>query len=91
MREARAYYNEIDRDAVHVLRSLIADGLIADGDVDDRSIVDVRPEDLAGYTQCHFFAGAGIVEDWVALGRPEEAAAAIRAQIAAPGAAMEAP
>lgn len=58
--EPRAYYNEIDRDAVHVLRSLIADGLIADGDVDDRSIVDVRPSDLVGYTQCHFFAGAGL-------------------------------
>ena len=56
----RAYYNEIDRDAVHVLRSLIADGLIADGDVDDRSIVDVRPDDLVGYAQCHFFAGAGL-------------------------------
>lgn len=60
MGEARAYYSEIDRDAVHVLRSLIADGLIADGDVDDRSIVDVRPEELVGYTQCHFFAGAGL-------------------------------
>lgn len=60
MGEVRAYYNEIDRDAVHVLRSLIADGLIADGDVDDRSIVDVRSEELAGYTQCHFFAGAGL-------------------------------
>lgn len=60
MSEGRAYYNEIDRDAVHVLRALIADGLIADGDVDDRSIVDVRPEDLVGYTQCHFFAGAGL-------------------------------
>lgn len=60
MSKARAYYNEIDRDAVHVLRSLIADGLIADGDVDGRSIVDVRPADLDGYTQCHFFAGAGL-------------------------------
>lgn len=60
MSEGRAYYNEIDRDAVHVLRALIADGLIADGDVDDRSIVDVRPDDLVGYTQCHFFAGAGL-------------------------------
>ncbi|WP_377838662.1 DNA cytosine methyltransferase [Bosea sp. UC22_33] len=60
MSEGRAYYNEIDRDAVHVLRSLIADGFIADGDVDDRSIVDVRPDDLVGYTQCHFFAGAGL-------------------------------
>lgn len=56
----RAYYNEIDRDAVHVLRCLIADGLIAPGDVDDRSIKDVQPDDLAGYTQVHFFAGAGV-------------------------------
>lgn len=56
----RAYYNEIDRDAAHVLRCLIADGLIAPGDVDDRSIKDVQPDDLAGYTQAHFFAGAGL-------------------------------
>lgn len=56
----RAYYNEIDRDAVHVLRALIADGVIAPGDVDDRSIKDVSPDDLRGYTQCHFFAGGGL-------------------------------
>lgn len=55
-----AYYNEIDPDAVHVLRSLIADGLIAPGDVDSRSIKDVQPDDLDGYTQAHFFAGAGL-------------------------------
>lgn len=57
---SRAYYNEIDRDAAHVLRCLIADGLIAPGDVDDRSIKDVQPDDLDGYTQAHFFAGAGL-------------------------------
>lgn len=57
---ARAYYNEIDRDAAHVLRCLVADGLIAPGDVDDRSIKDVEPDDLIGYTQAHFFAGAGL-------------------------------
>ena len=55
-----AYYNEIEPFAVHVLKQLIRDGVIADGDVDDRSIVDVRPEDLRGYTQCHFFAGGGL-------------------------------
>src|SRR5690606_18653816 len=27
--------------------------------VDERSIVDVQPSDLAGYRQCHFFAGIG--------------------------------
>ena len=54
-----AYYNENDRFAVAWLKELISDGLIATGDVDDRSILDVRPADLAGYTQCHFFAGIG--------------------------------
>ena len=54
-----AYYNEIDKFAAAWLRELIADGLIADGDVDERSILDVRPADLRGYDQCHFFAGIG--------------------------------
>lgn len=54
-----AYYNEIDPFAAAWLRELIKAGLIAPGDVDERSIHDVRPEDLAGYTQCHFFAGIG--------------------------------
>jgi len=55
----RAYYNENNRYCAAWLRNLIAAGLIADGDVDERSIVDVRPGDLVGYTQCHFFAGIG--------------------------------
>ena len=54
-----AYYNEIDSYAAQWLRNLIAAGLIAPGDVDERSIVDVRPDDLRGYTQAHFFAGIG--------------------------------
>jgi DNA (cytosine-5)-methyltransferase 1 len=54
-----AYYNEIDPYAALWLRNLIAAGLIARGDVDERSVSDVRPGDLAGYTQCHFFAGIG--------------------------------
>ena len=33
--------------------------MIADGDVDERSILDVSAGDLAGYDQCHFFAGIG--------------------------------
>jgi DNA (cytosine-5)-methyltransferase 1 len=33
--------------------------LIAPGDVDERSIADVQPDDVRGYTQCHFFAGIG--------------------------------
>lgn len=54
-----AYYNEFDSGAAAWLRELIRRGLIADGDVDERSILDVRPVDLAGFTQCHFFAGIG--------------------------------
>lgn len=56
----RAYYNEIDPFCVEWLKTLIAAGHIADGDVDSRSIVEVKPEDLRGYTQCHFFAGIGV-------------------------------
>jgi DNA (cytosine-5)-methyltransferase 1 len=54
-----AYYNEIEPYAAQWLRNLIAKGLIADGEVDTRSIVDVQPDDLRGFTQCHFFAGIG--------------------------------
>lgn len=55
----RAYYNEFDKAAAAWLRELIRMGVIADGDVDERSIEDVLPSDLHGYTQCHFFAGIG--------------------------------
>ena len=54
-----AYYNEIDKYAAQWLRNLIAAGHIAPGDVDERSITEVQPDDLRGYTQCHFFAGIG--------------------------------
>jgi len=54
-----AYYNEIDPAAAAWLRELIRVGLIAPGDVDERSIEDVQPDDLKGYCQCHFFAGIG--------------------------------
>lgn len=54
-----AYYNEIDPYAAQWLRNLIAAGHIAAGDVDERSIFDVHPDELRGYTQCHFFAGIG--------------------------------
>ena len=54
-----AYYNEFDPYAAQWLRNLIAAGHLPAGDVDTRSIVDVQPDDLAGYRQCHFFAGIG--------------------------------
>lgn len=54
-----AYYNEFDPNAAAWLRELIARGLIAPGEVDERSISDVQPDDLKGFVQCHFFAGIG--------------------------------
>lgn len=55
-----AYYNEINGHAAQWLRNLIEDGHIAPGYVDERSIEDVFPSDLRGFTQCHFFAGIGV-------------------------------
>ncbi|VTP12654.1 Modification methylase HhaI [Phytobacter ursingii] len=55
-----AWYNEIDPYAAQWLRNLIAGGHIAPGEVDERSIEDVTPNDLRGFTQCHFFAGIGV-------------------------------
>src|SRR5574343_1604656 len=59
MSRVLAYYNEIDPFAAQWLRNLISAGHIALGHVDERSISDIRPSDLVGYTQCHFFAGIG--------------------------------
>lgn len=53
------YYNEHDKFAAAWLRELIRHGCIPAGDVDERSIEDVRTNELRGYTQCHFFAGIG--------------------------------
>jgi DNA (cytosine-5)-methyltransferase 1 len=55
-----AYYNEHDTYAAQWLRNLIDAGHIAAGVVDERSIEDVHPRDLDGFTQCHFFAGIGV-------------------------------
>ena len=54
-----AYYNEFDPKAAAWLRQLIKNGMIADGEVDDRSITEVEPIDLKGFSQHHFFAGIG--------------------------------
>ena len=54
-----AYYNEHDKYAAQWLRNLIDAGHIAHGFVDERDIRDVRPRDLGGFVQCHFFAGIG--------------------------------
>ena len=57
---AAAYYNEIAPYAADWLRNLIAAGHIAPGDVDERSIENIHPDDIRSYTQCHFFAGIGV-------------------------------
>lgn len=54
-----AYYNEIDPYAAQWLRNLIAGGHIAQGEVDERSIHEVQPQDIIEFLQCHFFAGIG--------------------------------
>lgn len=53
------YYNEFDRKAAQWIRELIKEGVIPEGIVDERSITDVRADELRGFTQCHFFAGVG--------------------------------
>jgi DNA (cytosine-5)-methyltransferase 1 len=53
------YYNDNDPKACAWLRELIAAGEIAPGHVDERSILEIKPDDLAGFDQCHFFAGIG--------------------------------
>lgn len=55
-----AFYNENDPTAAHVLRCLIADGVIAPGVVDSRSIKELHPNDLRGHDQVHLFAGGGL-------------------------------
>jgi len=52
-------YNEIDNYAADWLESLIEVGTLPPGNVDRRDIRDIKPGDLHGYTQCHFFAGIG--------------------------------
>jgi DNA (cytosine-5)-methyltransferase 1 len=53
------YYNEFDHHLAAWLREMSEQKLIPNGIVDDRSIKDVKATDLAGFTQCHFFAGIG--------------------------------
>jgi len=55
----RTYYNEWDEPTAAWLRELGAGRHLPAGNIDTRSIRDVRPPDLDGYDQCHFFAGIG--------------------------------
>ena len=53
------YYNENDPFAAKWLRELVSAGVIPGGFVDSRSILEVCPDELEKYNQCHFFAGIG--------------------------------
>jgi DNA (cytosine-5)-methyltransferase 1 len=53
------YYNENNKKCAAALRELMAAKLIPMGFVDERSIEDVAPNELYGYSQHHFFAGIG--------------------------------
>lgn len=55
----RAYYNEFDPKAAAWLRQLIKNGDITQGEVDERSITEVKSGDLRGFDRVHFFAGIG--------------------------------
>ena len=55
-----AYYNENNPKMAQSLRELMDAKLIAPGFVDERSILDVKPAELEGFTQHHFFAGIGV-------------------------------
>ena len=55
-----AYYNEIHPGKAAAIRELVKHGIIAPGEVDERSVEDVRPADLEGFAQCHFFAGIAV-------------------------------
>lgn len=53
------YYNEFDSKTAAWLRELAAHGHIPHGVIDERSITDLVPADVAGDGQRHFFAGIG--------------------------------
>jgi len=54
-----AYYNEFNPKAAAWLRQLIKNGNITPGEVDERSITEVKPSDIKGFNRVHFFAGIG--------------------------------
>ena len=55
-----AYYNENNPFAAAWIRKLMKFGLIAEGEVDERSIVDVTPVEVRDFCQCHWFAGIAV-------------------------------
>lgn len=59
MSEGWAYYSDNEEFVCDWIQNRIDLGEFPAGTVDRRSILDVRAEDLVGFTQLHFFAGLG--------------------------------
>ena len=55
----RTFINENDKYASRWLRNLAKAKHINGDKIDDRSIEDIKPEDLEGFDRAHFFAGIG--------------------------------
>lgn len=55
---AWAYYNDIEPFVTEWTKNLMRQGIIMDGEIDERPIEQVQPEDLKGFTRVHLFSGA---------------------------------
>ena len=51
------YYNDNEPSVCAWIKKLIAANVVPDGEVDERSITEVRPEEVKKFIQCHWFAG----------------------------------
>lgn len=54
-----AYYNDVEPYVCRWLENLSTAGRIEPGKVDCRSVKEIQPHELEGYSQAHFFAGIG--------------------------------
>jgi DNA (cytosine-5)-methyltransferase 1 len=59
MNRSGDYHNEIDPYAAQWIRNLMKAGLIPEGEVDERSITAVSPDEIRGFRRWHFFSGIG--------------------------------
>lgn len=55
----KIYYNDVDPVVCSWLRELMQEGVIPEGDIDERSIAEVKAADVLGYERAHFFCGIG--------------------------------
>jgi len=53
------YYNDIDLKVCAWVSELIGNGLLPDGKVDCSSVLEVKPDELEGFNQQHYFCGIG--------------------------------